>query len=497
MTSPTRPAPRGLLSNTAASAVATGWVALLTLVAVPVLIRLLGVREYGIWVLITVLAVQGRGLGSLLDLGLGQSLIQRVASTDDARTVRSHVGAGGALLGLVGTVSAVVIAVLAPALVDLFGVGPAVRADTVLAVRLIALQLAFEVPGVAFGAALEGLRRYEVRRSIDAARATVFFAAGIGVAAAGAGVVGLAAVSLASTVASTLALLGALAWFGAAPGRGGSMRREAAAGLPLLALRATGVGYRQVDRVVLGLVVGVVAVTGFDVADKVNLAALTVLGAATSALIPAAAHGLRTDRARTEGLVLRATRWSALVTLPCAAFAFGVAAPLGRMIAGTPIPGTTAAIRWLALSTIVSVVYAAAFEMAIGAAAARRLVAVSVGGLVLNLGATVVLARRYGLAGSAAATCLAAVAVTPIVARICAGVFRHRSSVLVRACVPAFALGAAVAGLGAAVTAVRDDATGVAAAAGLCGLLTAVVLLYVHRTERAHPVGPDPMVVTA
>ena len=25
----------------------------------------------------------------------------------------------------------------------------------------------------------------------------------------------------------------------------------------------------------------------------------------------------------------------------------------------------------------------------------------------------------------------------------------------------------------------------------------AVVLLFVHRTERAHPVGPDPMVVTA
>ena len=93
--------------------------------------------------------------------------------------------------------------------------------------------------------------------------------------------------------------------------------------------------------------------------------------------------------------------------------------------------------------------------MAIGAAAARRLVPVSLGGLALNLVATVVLAERYGLAGAAAATFLASIVVTPVVARICGEVFDHSTSVLVRACAPGLVVGLLVAGTAAIVTALH------------------------------------------
>ena len=199
--------PRGLVSNTLASAGATLWIAALTVVSVPVLIRLLGVREYGVWVLVTVIAVQGRGLGSLLDLGLGQSLIQRVAATEDREQAARHVGAGVRLLGAVGTLAAAVLVVAASPLVHLFSIkDPAAITTATTAVRFLALQLIVELPGVALGSGLEGLRRYEVRRTIDAARATAFFAGAIAIAAAGGSVAGLAAWSLATTVASTVAL---------------------------------------------------------------------------------------------------------------------------------------------------------------------------------------------------------------------------------------------------------------------------------------------------
>jgi O-antigen/teichoic acid export membrane protein len=493
VTAPTEP--RGLLSNTLASAASTFWVAALTVLSVPLLIRLLGVGEYGVWVLITVLAVQGRGLGSLLDLGLSQSLIQRVAATDDRGRAGEHVGAGVRLLFVVGIGAAVTITVAAPALVDAFSITTA-REAAVSAVRLLGLQLAVELPAVALGAGLEGLRRYEVKRGIDAARATAFAVGAIVIAASGGSVAGLAAWSAVTTVVTAVAFVVALRHFGVHPFRGGSSRAEARAGLPLLALRATGVGYRQLDRVVLGLVVSTVAVAGFDVAEKVNLVALTALGAATSALIPAAAFGLRTDRERTRVLAVRATRWSAAVTVPLAAFAFGAAAPLGRLVAGSDIPGATAAIRWLALSTIVSVVFAAGFEMAIGAAAARRLVPISLGALALNVIATVILARRYGLAGSAAATFVAAIAVLPVVARICGEVFDHSTSVLVRACVPGYALGLVVAACAAGAVALLPGIVGLAVGAFLSAVVVLAGLLVLHRHEGT-PVRPPPVVAGA
>lgn len=478
--------PRGLLSNTLASAAATFWIAALTVVSVPVLIRLLGVREYGVWVLVTVIAVQGRGLGSLLDLGLSQSMIQRVAATDDHERAARHVDGGVRLLAGVGLLAATVLFVAAPSLVDVFSVTTG-RAAAITAVRLLGLQLVIELPAVALGAGLEGLRRYEVKRSIDAARATAFAVGAIVIAASGGSVAGLARWSVVTTAATAIAFAVALRHFGVRPSGGGSARAEARAGMPLLALRATGVGYRQLDRIVLGLVVSTVAVAGFDVAEKVNLVALTALGAATSALIPAAAFGLRTDRDRTRALAVRATRWSAAVTVPLAAFAFGAATPLARLVAGSTIDGTPAAIRWLALATIASVVFAAGFEMAIGAAAAGRLVPVSLGALALNLVATVVLARRYGLAGSAAATFVATVAVLPVVARICGEVFDHSTSVLIGACTPGFALGVAVALVAAGATAVAPGLAGLLIAALVSGAIVAVGMLALHRHERLAP----------
>jgi O-antigen/teichoic acid export membrane protein len=121
--------------------------------------------------------------------------------------------------------------------------------------------------------------------------------------------------------------------------------------------------------------------------------------------------------------------------------------------------------------------------MAIGAAAARRLVPVSLGGLALNIVATVILARRYGLAGSAAATCVASIAVLPVVARICSEVFDHSTSVLVRACVPGFALGLAVAALAAGAVAALPGTGGLLVAALGSGVVVLVGLYALHRHE--------------
>lgn len=477
----TRP-PRSLLSNTLASGAATLWAAACVFVTLPVLIRLLGADRYGLWVLLGVVLIPGRGLASLLDLGLQQSLVARVAAADPADAAR-RLGAGLRVLACVGLAAAGVLAATAPWLVDRVGAGPH-HTDAVRALRLLALQLCVDVPAVGLGAALEGLRRYELRRGIDAVRVTLTTAGTITVAATGGGLTGLAMVSVAAAVLTAVALAAGVARHGLWPARGASARTELRHGLPLLALRASGVGYRQLDRIVLGVVVGAAAVSGYDVADKVNLAGLTALGIATSALIPVAAHGLRHHPDRTRRLAREATRWAALVAAPLVGFALGAAAPLARVLAGDPVPGTAAAIRWLAFATAVALTYAAAFEMAIGAGAGRRLVTPSLVGLTLNLVATVLLARRFGLPGSAAATFLATLAVAPAVLRACGRSLSQRPTELLVASAPAAGLAAGVAAAGWAATRALPDTGALAVTGAITLAATMATLLVVWRHDR-------------
>jgi O-antigen/teichoic acid export membrane protein len=253
---------------------------------------------------------------SLLDLGLQQSLIARVASADDRDESRRRLTAGVLVLLGMGVLAAAVVAVFAEPLVDLFAVPSNLHADAVVAVRLLALQLALDLPATGLGSGLEGLRRYELDKGLDATRITIFVGLAIAISVRGGGIVALAAASLATTLVYVVVLATCVVRAGLAPKAGGRPREEVHHGV-----------------LVLGIVVTTVAVAGFDVADKLNLLPLTILGIATSALIPHAAAHHRTNPARTTDLARRTTEWTSLLTLPLAAFVFGAAAPLTRLVA--------------------------------------------------------------------------------------------------------------------------------------------------------------------
>lgn len=440
-----RPTPRGLLSNTLATGASTVWIGILTLASLPFLVRTLGAEEYGVWVLLGAVMLQGRGFVSILDLGQQQSSIQRMAAAPDGPEASRRLGATTRLLVLPAIAVAAVLAVVAPALVDLMRVPDTLTHSAVVALRVLAVQLAIELPSIAYQSGLEALRLYERRRLIDAGRVTVFLLGAFALAASGYGIIAIAVWSLATTVGYVVALVAATHRAGLRPAFGGRAAEELRHGLPLMALRISGIGFRQFDRIILAAVVGPLAVAGFDAADKLNLPGLTMLGIATSALIPAAAHGLRTNTERTRSLVLEATRWSALVTLP-AAVAGIAAAPAFALLAGLDDRrAITIAAAFLALTTVVATVYASAFEMTIGAGAGRRLVWVSIVTTVANLVLTIVLASRFGIAGSASASFLTTLVAAPIVLRICGATFEHEGRDLARAAFPALAVGLAVA----------------------------------------------------
>ena len=219
--------------------------------------------------------------------------------------------------------------------------------------------------------------------------------------------------------------------------------------LPLLSLRAAGVGSRQTDRIVLGTVLGTAAVATFDIADRVNQLSFVLLGVTTSALIPAATNALNRPSLNPSALLRSATAWSAAITLPTCAVAIALAEPLTEAIGGSGIDhGAAAALRWLALSTAMATIYAAGFEMAIGAGSAPQLAPLAFITLIVNVVATLLLVDRFGVPGATAASAIATGAILPAVAARVSAPFGSSSRELVAAATPGL-VAAAAGGLGA------------------------------------------------
>ncbi|MFN8018490.1 MAG: hypothetical protein U0P45_10240 [Acidimicrobiales bacterium] len=79
---------RQLLRNTAATALANGWTILLTLVALPLMLRGLGTAAFGVWALLQTFSAV-TGWLSLADLGMGVAATRGVA---DRAAVEDHDG---------------------------------------------------------------------------------------------------------------------------------------------------------------------------------------------------------------------------------------------------------------------------------------------------------------------------------------------------------------------------------------------------------------------
>ena len=150
-----------LRTNILANLIGSGWIALLTLVATPIQIHLLGVEAYGLVGLITVLQI----VFATLDLGLSASVTQTIASDRSEGRKES-----AALTNSVGTIYAAM-AVVIGALLWLTAGWIATRwlkphaldQQTVLtAVRAIGIYVAFRWPISFYSGVLNGIQRMDV-----------------------------------------------------------------------------------------------------------------------------------------------------------------------------------------------------------------------------------------------------------------------------------------------------------------------------------------------
>jgi O-antigen/teichoic acid export membrane protein len=400
-----------LVRNTLVNGLGSAFGILVGLLLTPFIIDRLGLATYGVWSLALTLSFSG-GYAALADLGVEGATVRYVAEAsaeDDARAISRTVASTLALLGAVAFVLAPVAIALAHPLVVLFGVAGPRRAAAELCFALVGGGLVFELPARAFVAALEGTQRYAAIQAAELARALLQAALYVLVLLEGWGVAALGGALVASSLC-LFCLYWALAHraipdLRASPlrARRSELRRIVRFGGGLFTLRLLSTIYHQMDKVIVGVVLGPAAVALYEIANKVNVAAATTSSVSVSAVVPAAAYARR-NAAVVRDMYVRGSCYATALSLPVAVSGFIFAKPLlVSWIGPQAALAAQVAQLFLALEALQSV-QNVGLAMVFGIGRLRLPLVVTTVVTFANLGLSIVLVHTIGIAGVVAGT---------------------------------------------------------------------------------------------
>lgn len=459
--------------NTAWNLVGIALPLLAGLATIPILAGALGPARFGIlglaWAVLEYL--------SLLDAGLGRATVHLVARRLHAPeglpgdVVAASVLAQAAL----GAVGGLALALLAPLLATTaLDVPAALRAETRAAFLVLAATVPFVLVGVALRGILEAADRFDAAAAVRVPSSTATFVVPALLAVAGASVPTILAALLAVRVAACVATLAlihrcvpALRW--ARPAAWTRVRPLLTFGGWVAVSNVLSPVFLLLDRLVLGALVGIVAVGFYTGPYEAVVRLLVVPAALATAIFPAmtALAAGDADRARSalRPYYVGAVRTVALPMLALGAVGVVVApdllaAWLGPDYAARTALATRLLIVGVAANAIAHVPFAAVQAMGRPDVTARlHLLEAAV-----HVPVTLLLVARWGIAGAAAAWTLRAVLDAVLVARAAhrmlgaswrdlgagRGIAGATALVAVGACTAALQAGVAAAGGGTA-----------------------------------------------
>jgi O-antigen/teichoic acid export membrane protein len=399
-----------MLRNTLSNAGGKVLVLAVSFVLTPFVLRALGPTAFGVWVLAQVVV----GYGSLLDLGIGASLVRQVAYArargrdDEAALLAGTSTRIYAVLGAVALVLGSAIGLAASRVVE----AGALEHETVFWVYLlVTASFAVNLAGTPAIAALRGLQRFDLCNAVTVAGSLANAGLTVLVLATGGGVVALVAVNLPVAVATqvTAALLlrredprFALRWSPASRRTATHLSRS---GSSIVTAQVAGLLQKRTSELIVAGALGAAAVTPFSLARRLSDVPNVLSDQFVKVLLPIAseldAGGGREEMKR---LYLSSTRITLALMLPAGLVAAFLAGDLLELWVGPEFRSQAPVVVLLVLASIASTSQWPAGAMFQGMG---RFGAFAVGALVtglVSLVLSIVLVRDHGLVGVAVAT---------------------------------------------------------------------------------------------
>jgi len=429
----------GLVRNTLVNGLGSVSAMVVSLALTPLMIDRLGLAAYGVWTLALTLTFSG-GYASLADLGVEGATVRYVAeatSEEDLDAVNRTVSTTLLLFCAIAAVLAPAAVALAHPFVSLFGVSPHLRGPATLCFALVGAGLAFELPARAFVAVLVGTQSFVVYQAVELARALLQAALYVLVLLQGWGVGALGG----ALVASSMCIL-AIYWLLAhravrglrvSPwhARRDELRRIVRFGGGVFTLRLVGTVYRQMDKVIVGIALGPGAVTLYEIANKVNLAAAAMGSVSVSAVVPAAAFARR-NAAVLRDMFVRGSCYAAGAALPFAVAGFIFAKPLLISWIGPQAEPAVEGARLFLAYEALQAVQNVASTMIFGIGRIRVPLLVNTLSTLANLVLSILLVHRLGYAGVIVGTLIANGLAWPVILRYYLKVFETPLAVWLR-----------------------------------------------------------------
>ena len=391
----------------------------LALVITPVLVEGLGTSAYGVLAIIAITV----GLTGLLDLGLGGAGLRSLAADVDRGELAAARRTIGTILTVylaVGVLGATIIGLLGPLVVTrVLGVSGSLQPEATRAFQLAAAGFPLTLLTGAFASVTKAAQRFDISVRVALVAAVLSAVATTSAVILGFGLVGVVGATIAANavacvlnmVAARHVLSGPIAF-----GFDSAVLRRLAGFAGWFVVSSIGVAILyQLDRYLVGAVLGVASVTYYVVPGNLATRIQGVVAAAAYVVFPVSASLVARDDPEPLGRLYRdATRLlfvlGASVAVPLAAFAHPfLEAWIGREFADTSAP----LLPVLAATYLLLGMTSVAWGLAFGAGRARANAMFALGLAVLDVTLFFVLVGPLGTMGAAVAFLLSAVVGAP------------------------------------------------------------------------------------
>jgi O-antigen/teichoic acid export membrane protein len=385
---------RQLARNVASSYGNLFLVVLTSLVLTRVLLRHLGTGTYGLWIVL--LAIVGY-LG-LLDVGVSTAAVQRVArlmAAHDRDGVADLIRTAWTFFAVSGVIAVLVTVVLAPYVSSFLHLGtidPTVAGTTLI---ILGLMMAAMFLGSVPNAVLFGSGRGDRLAQLGGLTLVISQGVQIVVVIAGAGLVGLAIVSLAGVCLGLVLMAAMVHRVTGSSIRDGHFRRSVLVDLLRFGARQTvislgGLIAYQLDAVVIGLILPIAQVAPYDIALSTSNLTRNLSTQGTNLLLPTYAHlDAVGDRTRQAWYFFRSVLVGMAISIPIVVALAAFGDPILRLWLGTVPPKTYEIVIALGLVITLQLPGHQCFSFLTGIGRIQLLVKLSVVGALVNLAGSV------------------------------------------------------------------------------------------------------------
>ncbi len=431
--------------------------AVVVFVMTPLLVDGLGTEAFGIWTLVGSLTFYLK----LLDLGFGhtaQKLAAEYEARSDRRGLTEALSTVFWILVVPGLGALLIGAGIAFIFPDLFDVTDELGVEAQILVLIVTLSIAISIPLDTFGGALLGLQRFDL---VNLTIIVVMVAQAVGwtiVLVSGGGLVALGIVTV------TIAVIGQLSRYvflrRLVPGTGirvESFNRElikpaAAQSFWFLVTQVGEVVRTRLDVVVVGLVVSVSGAGIYGVAQKLTTAVIELIEPVTRLFFPhSASLAARDERLALQESLLTGTRITLAIAAPVCLTLSVLAPQILDAWVGSGFEEATRVIIYLCAAIAMSTVFRTGLWMVQGAGQVAAPATLITAEALLNLALSVWLGSQLGLDGVALGTLITAAIATVVAVPLVCHYFEIGTArfvyALLRAHLPAIAVGLAVAWL--------------------------------------------------